>query len=307
MRVVFMGTPEFAVTALNQLRTRHEIVAVYTQPPRPAGRGQQERPSPVQAHCEIRGLTVHSPASLKTPEVQAAFAALKADVAVVAAYGLILPQAILAAPRLGCINIHASLLPRWRGAAPIQRAIMAGDTVTGVTIMQMDAGLDTGAMLLKGEVPIADETTAGALHDILAQMGGSLILEALDGLARGTLPATPQPGAGVVMAAKIDKSEAHIDFNRPARSVLRHIHGLSPFPGAWFSHAGERIKVLKAQTADTSAQRLGAPGTLLDDRLAVACADGAVRLNLVQRAGKGPMSAEVFLRGYALPKASVLA
>jgi methionyl-tRNA formyltransferase len=303
MRVVFMGTPDFAVTALARLRADHDIVAVYTQPPRPAGRGQQERPSPVQVFAEQHNIPVHAPKSLKSPEVQADFAALQADVAVVAAYGLILPQAVLDAPKHGCLNIHASLLPRWRGAAPIQRAIMAGDAVTGVTIMQMDAGLDTGAMLLKGEVPITDTTTAGALHDALAALGGDLIVQALDELAAGKLHATPQPAAGVVMAPKIDKAEAHIDFNRPSAEVLRHIHGLSPFPGAWFAHGADRIKVLEAERADGH----GAAGTVLDDRLTVACAQGAIRLRVVQRAGKGPMSAEVFLRGYALPKATVLA
>ncbi len=303
MRVVFMGTPEFAVAALARLRSDHDIACVYTQPPRPAGRGQQDRPSAVQVFAQEHGLPVRTPKSLKTPEVQAAFAALKADVAVVAAYGLILPQAVLDMPRLGCINIHASLLPRWRGAAPIQRAIMAGDAMTGVTIMQMEAGLDTGPMLLKAEQPITDATTAGELHDALAKIGGDLIVEALDHLARGTLKATPQPDTGVVMAAKIDKGEAHIDFHRPAPEVLRHIHGLSPFPGAWFTHGGERIKVLKAEQTPGR----GASGLVLDDRLTVACADGAVRLLVVQRAGKGPMSAEVFLRGYTLPKATVLA
>ena len=298
-----MGTPDFAVTALAKLHAHHDIVAVYTQPPRPAGRGQQERPSPVQAFAAAHDIPVRSPKSLKSPEVQAEFAALAADVAVVAAYGLILPKAVLDAPRFGCLNIHASLLPRWRGAAPIQRAIMAGDTVTGVTIMQMDAGLDTGAMLLKGEVPITDATTAGTLHDVLAGVGGELILQALDGLAQGTLPATPQPTAGVVMAAKIDKAEAHIDFHRPCAAVLRHIHGLSPFPGAWFAHGADRIKVLEAALAEGK----GSPGMLLDDKLTVACADGAVRLCVVQRAGKGPLTADVFLRGYALPKASLLA
>jgi methionyl-tRNA formyltransferase len=303
MRLVFMGTPDFAVTALARLREHHDVVCVYTQPPRPAGRGQQDRPSPVQMFAEQHGIPVRSPKSLKSPEAQAEFAALKADVAVVAAYGLILPKAILDAPSYGCINIHASLLPRWRGAAPIQRSIMAGDTVTGVTIMQMDVGLDTGDMLLKGEVPITDATTAGALHDALAVMGGDLIVTALERMAVGTLPATPQPDSGVLMAAKIDKAEAHIDFHRPARDVLRHIHGLSPFPGAWFAHGTDRIKVLEAELADGK----GAAGLLLDDKLTVACAEGAVRLRVVQRAGKGPMNADVFLRGYALPKAAVLA
>jgi len=303
MRVVFMGTPDFAVTALAQLRAHHDIIAVYTQPPRPAGRGQQDRPSPVQVFAAQHDIPVHAPKSLKSPEAQAAFAALKADVAVVAAYGLILPKAVLDAPSYGCINIHASLLPRWRGAAPIQRAIMAGDNISGVTIMQMDVGLDTGDMLLKGEIPITDATTAGALHDALAVLGGDLIVTALERMALGTLPATPQPDTGVIMAAKIDKAEAHIDFNRPNTEVLRHIHGLSPFPGAWFAHGTDRIKVLEAELAEGR----GASGMMLDDRLTVACATGAIRLRVVQRAGKGPMTADVFLRGYALPKATVLA
>ena len=303
MRVIFMGTPDFAVAALARLSPLHDIVAVYTQPPRPAGRGQQDRPSAVQVFAQEHKIPVRTPKSLKTPEVQTAFAELKADVAVVAAYGLILPQAVLDMPRLGCINIHASLLPRWRGAAPIQRAIMAGDTVSGVTIMQMEAGLDTGPMLLAGEQPITDTTTAGELHDALAKIGGDLIVEALNGLAQGTLKATPQPDTGAIMAAKIDKAEAHINFHRPATEVLRHIHGLSPFPGAWFAHGNERIKVLKAESTNAH----GASGLVLDDRLTVACSDGAVRLLVVQRAGKGPMSAEVFLRGYTLPKATVVA
>ncbi len=303
MRIVFMGTPDFAVAALARLHPLHEIVAVYTQPPRPAGRGQQDRPSAVQVFAQEYGLPVRSPKSLKTPEVQAAFAELKADVAVVAAYGLILPRAVLDMPRFGCINIHASLLPRWRGAAPIQRAILAGDTLSGVTIMQMEAGLDTGPMLLKGEQPITDTTTAEELHDALAKIGGDLIVDALQSLAAGTLKATAQPENGVIMAAKIDKAEAHIDFHRPAHDVLRHIHGLSPFPGAWFTHGGERIKVLKAERTNGH----GASGMVVDDRLTIACSEGAVRLLVVQRAGKGPMSAEVFLRGYTLPKATVVA
>ncbi len=303
MRIVFMGTPDFAVTALAALAAHYDIIAVYTQPPRPAGRGQQDRPSPVQIFAEGHGIPVYSPKSLKKPEPQAEFAGLNADVAVVAAYGLILPQAVLDAPKLGCINIHASLLPRWRGAAPIQRAIMAGDKASGVTIMQMDAGLDTGAMLLKGEVPINDRITAGELHDALAVQGAALIVAALDKLAQDALPAIPQPQTGVTLAAKIDKAEAHIDFNREAATVLRHIHGLSPFPGAWFAHGNERIKVLKAERTEGQ----GVPGTIIDDRLTIACATGAVRLLTVQRAGKGPMEADAFLRGYALPKSAVLA
>ncbi len=303
MRLVFMGTPEFSVAALARLAERHDIVAVYTQPPRPAGRGQQLRPTPVAEFAAARGIPVHTPKSLKKADTQAAFQGHHADVAVVAAYGLILPQAILDAPKFGCLNIHASLLPRWRGAAPIQRAIMAGDSKTGVTIMQMDAGLDTGAMMLVRETPITDTTTAQTLHDTLAAIGADLIVEALESLEAGRLSSQPQPEAGVTYAQKIEKAEAHIDFTRPAREVLRHIHGLSPFPGAWFAHGSERIKVLTAELSSLT----GAPGTVADDHLTVACGEGAVRLTTVQRAGKGPAPAEAFLRGYALPKGTSLA
>lgn len=303
MRIIFMGTPEFSVVALARLAEHHEIVAVYSQPPRPAGRGQQLRPSPVAQFANAQRIPVFTPKGLKKPETQAAFTAHGADAAVVAAYGLILPQAILDAPRLGCLNIHASLLPRWRGAAPIQRAIMAGDKKSGVTIMQMDAGLDTGHMLMTRETPINDTTTAQVLHDTLATIGASLIVETLDALGAGRLLPVPQPEQGVTYAAKIDKAEAHIDFARPAREVLRHIHGLSPFPGAWFAHGSERIKVLTAELAEGS----GDPGTTLDDRLTVVCQGGAVRLTTVQRAGKGPAPVEAFLRGYALPKGTTLA
>ncbi len=303
MRIIFMGTPDFSVAALARLHAAHEIAAVYTQPPRPAGRGQQARPSPVQAFAEQNNLQVRTPKSLKAEDVQAEFAAWKADVAVVAAYGLILPQVILDTPRLGCINIHASLLPRWRGAAPIQRAIMAGDDVSGVTIMQMDAGLDTGAMLLTRDVPIDGATTASALHDQLADIGGDLVLAALSGLAEGILSAVPQPHDGVTYAAKIDKAEARIQFDRPAPEVLRHIHGLSPFPGAWFAHKGERIKVLKAELVASQ----GPAGALLDDNLTIACAEGSIRALTVQRAGKAPADAAAFLRGYALPRGTQVA
>ncbi len=307
MRLIFMGTPEFSVTALARLAEHHDIVAVYSQPPRPAGRGQQLRPSPVATFAMSHNIPVHTPKSFKQPETQATFRMHSADAAVVAAYGLILPQAILDAPRLGCLNIHASLLPRWRGAAPIQRAIMAGDKKSGVTIMQMDAGLDTGAMLMTRETPINDATTAQMLHDALAVIGASLIVESIDALEAGRLLPVPQPEQGVTYAAKIDKAEAHIDFARPAREVLRHIHGLSPFPGAWFAPKGERgserIKVLTAELSEGS----GDPGTALDDRLTVACQGGAVRLLTVQRAGKGPAPTGAFLRGYALPKGTALA
>ncbi len=301
MRVVFMGTPDFAVTALKRIHDLHTVVSVYTQPPRPAGRGQQARPSPVQTFAAQHGLPVLSPATLKTSDVQQQFADLKADIAVVAAYGLILPKAILAAPRLGCINIHASLLPRWRGAAPIQRAIMAGDHTSGVTIMQMEAGLDTGPMFLAAETPITPETTAGALHDTLSAIGATLIVETLQNIE--TLKSRPQPSHGVTYAVKIEKSESEIKFDRPARDVLRQIHGLSPFPGAWFAHEKERIKILKAVVTDGE----GAPGTVLDERLTIACASGAIRALEVQRAGKGVTDTDSFLRGYTLAKGAKLA
>jgi methionyl-tRNA formyltransferase len=297
LRAIFMGTPDFAVAALARLAEAHDVVAVYTQPPRPAGRGQSDRPSPVQLWSEKKKIPVFTPKTLKSAEVQSQFADLKADVAVVAAYGLILPQAILNAPKLGCINIHASLLPRWRGAAPIQRAIMAGDTQTGVTIMQMDAGLDTGAMLLKRAVPITDHTTAGELHDVLAALGGELILVALEGLAEGTLSATPQPPTGVTLAAKVDKAEAKIDFTHDAKTVVRQIHGLSPFPGAWIELAGERIKVLRAEIASGQGQ----PGEILTPDFTIACTERAIRPTQVQRAGRSAMAVGDFLRGFALP------
>ncbi len=301
MRVVFMGTPEFSVAALSKLAPVHEIVCVYTQPPRPAGRGQADRPSPVQVWAEAHNIPVRSPKSLKSPEAQAEFAALNADVAVVAAYGLILPKAILDAPKYGCINIHASLLPRWRGAAPIQRAIMAGDAETGVTIMQMDVGLDTGDMLLMRKVAITPETTAQSLHDELAIVGGDLIVEALAKLEM--LKPQKQPAEGVTYAAKIDKAEAKIDFGRPSEDVVRHIHGLSPFPGAWLEVKGERLKILKAKAVPGQGQ----PGIALDDAFTIACLSGAVQPVMVQRAGRAVVSLADFLRGFTLPKGTSLA
>ncbi len=301
MRVVFMGTPEFSVAALSKLAPVHEIVCVYTQPPRPAGRGQADRPSPVQVWAEAHNIPVRSPKSLKSAEEQAAFAALNADVAVVAAYGLILPKAILDAPKYGCINIHASVLPRWRGAAPIQRAIMAGDAESGVTIMQMDVGLDTGDMLLVCKTPITAETTAQSLHDELAVVGGDLIVDALAKLQ--TLKPEKQPTEGVTYAAKIDKAEAKIDFNRAAEDVVRHIHGLSPFPGAWLEVKGERLKILKAKVVSGQ----GPSGVALDEAFTIACASGAVQPVMVQRAGRGVVSLADFLRGFTLPKGTSLA
>ncbi|MDX2144924.1 MAG: methionyl-tRNA formyltransferase [Rhodospirillaceae bacterium] len=303
MRVIFMGTPEFAVAALARVAAHHDVVCVYTQPPRPAGRGQHERPSPVHAWAQARGIAVRVPKSLKSIEVQAEFAALKADIAVVAAYGLILPQPILDAPRLGCVNIHASLLPRWRGAAPIQRAIMAGDTVSGVTIMQMDAGLDTGAILLRRECAIDETTTAGELHDRLAALGAEAVVEALRDLERGTIKPVAQPVEGVTSAAKIDKAEAKIDFTRPARDVVRHIHGLSPVPGAWLEISGERIKILRAESVDGQGQA----GAIIAADMTIACATGAIRPIQLQRAGRAAMPLTDFLRGFTLPTGARIA
>lgn len=291
-----MGTPDFAREALAKIIAEHDVVCVYSQPPRPAGRGKKERPSAVHAFAESKGIEVRTPVSLKNDDEQAAFAALKADVAVVAAYGLILPKAILDAPRLGCVNIHASLLPRWRGAAPIQRAIMAGDEKTGVTIMQMEEGLDTGPELCKTITPIGPDTTAGTLHDTLADIGGDLIVETLSHLE--SLTPQPQPEEGVTYASKIDKAEARIDWSHSAIDVARHINGLSPFPGAWFEAAGQRIKALQAQVVDGKADA----GTVLDG-LTIACGEGAVHLPTVQRAGKGPMDAKTFLLGFDLGQA----
>lgn len=296
MRLVFMGTPEFSVPALQALHEAgHEIACVYSQPPRPAGRGRKLRPSPVQSCAEGLGLPVRHPASLRDADAQAEFAELDADVAVVVAYGLILPQAVLDAPEHGCLNIHASLLPRWRGAAPIHRAIMAGDAETGVCIMQMEAGLDTGPVLSRSVIPIGASETTGQLHDRLAMLGAAQIVETLDRLVK--LKPEPQPETGVSYAHKIDKAEAALDWNRPAEEVDRLIRGLSPFPGAWFEYEGARIKVLGSELA----QGQGPVGTVLDDALTVACGTGAVRLIRLQRAGKGAQDAGEFLRGMPVP------
>ncbi|MCX7644498.1 MAG: methionyl-tRNA formyltransferase [Rhodobacteraceae bacterium] len=295
MRLIFMGTPDFAVPALEALvAAGHGIAAVYTRAPRPAGRGQAERPSPVHARAAALGLPVRTPATLRDPDAQAAFAALGADAAVVVAYGLILPQPVLDAPRHGCLNIHASLLPRWRGAAPIQRAIMAGDAATGISIMRMEAGLDTGPVALTESVPIGPGDTAGDLHDRLARLGARLVVEALARLP--DLAFVPQPEAGATYAAKIDKAEARVDWTRPAPEVDRQIRGLSPFPGAWTVIGGERVKLLASRLADGQ----GAPGEVLDAAPTVACGTGAVRLMRLQRAGRAPQEAEAFLRGFAL-------
>ena len=291
-----MGTPDFSVPALDALHAAgHDIACVYSQPPRPAGRGKKDRPSPVQARAEALGLLVRHPASLRTPEAQAEFAALEADIAVVVAYGLILPQPVLDAPVHGCLNIHASLLPRWRGAAPIHRAVMAGDAETGVCIMQMEAGLDTGPVLLRASTPIEAGETTAVLHDRLAGIGAELIVSALAQLP--DLSPQAQPEEGVTYAHKIDKAEAAIDWSRPAEEVDRQIRSLSPFPGAWFERDGVRIKVLGSKLASGA----GAPGVVLDDALSVACGTGAVRLTRLQRAGKGAQDADVFLRGTPIP------
>ena len=301
LRIVFMGTPEFAVPTLVEiLAAGHDVVAVYTQPPRPAGRGMDERKSPVHLQAEQSGIPVFTPTSLKGATEQEVFRSHNADVGVVVAYGLILPKPILEAPAYGCLNLHASALPRWRGAAPIQRAIMAGDTETAVMVMRMDEGLDTGPICLAERMPIGPNMTAGELHDELARVGASLMVRALAALERGSLDATPQPDTGVTYAAKIDKAEARIDFSRPAAQVHNLIRGLSPYPGAWFEAgpAGrrERIKVLRSELVEGS----GAPGTVLDDKLTVACGEGAVRLVMLQRAGRKPMPADEFLRGFEL-------
>lgn len=296
MRVIFMGTPEFSVPALRAIAARHEVVAVYSQPPRAAGRGQKPRPSPVQAAAEALGLAVRTPARLKSPEDQADFAALGADVAVVVAYGLILPQPVLDAPRLGCLNIHASILPRWRGAAPIHRAVMAGDAETGVAIMQMEAGLDTGPVLAEARTPIGAGDTTADLHDRLAEMGASLIVDVLDRLP---LPAVPQAAEGVTYAAKIDKAEARIDWSRPAAEVDRLIRGLSPFPGAWCLAGEERLKLLRSRVVPGE----GAPGAVLDG-FTIACGQGAVEIIEAQREGKRPMPAVEVLRGLTLTRLS---
>jgi methionyl-tRNA formyltransferase len=292
MRVIFMGTPDFAVPALEAVHAAHDVICVYTQPPRPAGRGKKPRLTPVHARAETLGLNVRHPVSLKDAAAQAEFAALNADIAVVVAYGLILPQAVLDAPRFGCLNIHASLLPRWRGAAPIQRAIMAGDAETGICIMQMDAGLDTGPVLLRAAIPIAALDTAQTLHDKLSLMGATLIARALGEYP--VLTPMPQPEDGVIYAPKINKSEARIDWSRPAEEVARHIRGLSPFPGVWFDSPFGQLKLLNARAVGGD----GTAGEILHG-LTVACGTGAVEVLEVQREGKRAMSAEDMLRGAA--------
>jgi methionyl-tRNA formyltransferase len=298
LRLIFMGTPEFAVPTLLKLVARgHEIAAVYTRVAKPAGRGMKLQLSPVEQAARRLGIPVVTPATLKTPEALDEFRGYQADAAVVVAYGMILPQAILDAPKLGCFNLHASLLPRWRGAAPINRAIMAGDAETGVMVMKMDIGLDTGDVAMVARLAIADAMTASDLHNALAPLGGDLMVRAIGALERGKLQLTPQSSEGVTYAAKIDKAEAHIDWHKSAFEVLRHIHGLSPFPGAWcampLEGTAQRVKILRCEIAGGS----GEPGAVLDDRLTIACNQGALRILELQRAGKQPMKAEEFLRG----------
>jgi methionyl-tRNA formyltransferase len=300
MRIVFMGTPAFAVPTLLALHEAgHAIPAAYTQPPRPAGRGKQLQTSPVHQAAEALGIPVCHPATLRDMEAQANFLALEPEVAVVAAYGLMLPQPILDGPTKGCLNVHASLLPRWRGAAPIQRAILAGDSMTGVTIMQMEQGLDTGAMLASARVPVEDKTS-GELHAELAEIGARLMVETLAQLGR--LKAEPQPELGATYAPKIDKAEARIDWSRSAEQIEREVRAFAPFPGAWFELDGERIKLLRARVIGVN----GAPGTVLDDELTVACGDAAIRPVALQRAGKPAMGAEEFLRGRPVRVGTVL-
>jgi methionyl-tRNA formyltransferase len=311
LRLVFMGTPDFSVPALAELiGAGHEVVAVYSQPPRPSGRrGLEALPGPVHRYAEAAGIPVFTPVSLKGEAEQEAFRELNADAAVVVAYGLLLPKAVLDAPRLGCFNIHASLLPRWRGAAPIQRAIMAGDPATGVMIMRMEEGLDTGPVCLGEQVAIGADETAGELHDRLSQLGASLIIRAMSALERGNLDATPQATEGVTYAAKIDKAEARIDFSGAAAAVHNLVRGLSPFPGAYFEASladgrpAERVKVLRTEVVQGSGQ----PGVVLDDGLTIACGVGAVRLSELQRAGKKALPAKEFVRGLAIAPGKLLA
>lgn len=300
MRIIFMGSPEFAVPTLDALvEAGHELAAAYTQPPRRAGRGKGERPTAVDQRAGELGIEVRCPRSLKDEAEQRAFAELEADVAVVAAYGLILPQPILDAPTFGCLNVHGSLLPRWRGAAPVQRAIMAGDECTGITIMQMEAGLDTGPMLLKRAVEIENKNAA-QLTDELAQLGARMMVEVLSDLPR--YDPIPQPEDGATYAAKISKEEARIDWARPSLELVRQVQGLAPFPGAWFEANGERIKLIAADPGDAD----GKPGEVLDAHLTIACGEGSLRPLAVQRAGKGVMTAEELLRGFAIPTGTLV-
>ncbi len=302
MKIIYMGTPDFAVVGAEALRQAGlSPMAVYTQPPRPAGRGHKPSPSPLHAWAMQHGIPVYTPVSLKNADAQAQFASLNADVAVVAAYGLLLPQAILDTPRYGCVNIHASLLPRWRGAAPIHRALLAGDEKTGITIMQMDKGLDTGGILMQEEIAIPDDATTPWLHDALAKMGGRMIVQAMRILP--SLNPAPQPDMGATYAAKLTKDEGRLDWALPAPMLDRKVRALNPQPSTWFMYMGERIKVLAAQPVAVQGQA----GQVLDDTLLIGCGEGALRLLLLQRAGKKPMTAAQFLQGFAMPKGSYVA
>ena len=304
LRLIFMGTPDFAVPTLAAIANAgHDIAAVYTRAPKPAGRGMALQITPVAREAEKRGIPVLTPVTLKASEAQEVFRAHKADAAVVVAYGLLLPKAILDAAPRGCFNIHASLLPRWRGAAPINRAIMAGDAESGVMVMRMEEGLDTGPVAMTAHVAITTDMTAGDLHDELAKLGAELIVPALEKLAKGTLILTPQASEGITYAAKIDKNETRIDWTKSWQDVHNHIRGLSPFPGAWCELAGQRLRILRTARGEGS----GLPGKVLDDKLAIACGQGAIRILQLQRAGKGAMTAEEFLRGAKVAPGASLA
>ena len=303
LRIAFMGTPEFAVPILEALvSVGHEIICVYTQPPRTGGRGQKEKKTPIHIRAEKFGINVRAPKDFRFKQQQRAFADLNLDCAVVVAYGLILPGVILTAPKLGCLNIHASLLPRWRGAAPIQRAILTGDEESGVTIMQMDEGLDTGAMLMVGRVTITRETTGESLHNTLSEIGSALIIKVLNALMEGKIRPTDQSEDGVTYAKKLDRSEGHIDWQKPAEDIERLIRAFTPWPGSWFEVKGERIKILSAQVENID----GVPGTVMDDKLTISCGVDGLQLNTVQRAGKSPMTVAEFLRGFELPIGTVV-
>ncbi len=308
LRLVFMGTPDLAVPVLTALvAAGHHVVSVYTQPPRPAGRGRRETRSPVHQFAADEAIEVRCPETLRDDRVQNDFAALGADAAVVAAYGLILPPAILSAPRHGCLNVHASLLPRWRGASPIQHAIMAGDDETGITIMQMDEGLDTGAVVLAAAEPITAETTAEQLHDRLAALGARLIVEALEGIAAGRLRPRPQPADGVTLAPKLTRADGVLDWRRPAAELARKVRALNPWPGTWFTCGGIRIRVLAADAAEAKDAGAAEPGTVMDGAPTVACGAGALRLTRLQRPGRAALDADAFLRGFSLPAGTRLA
>jgi len=303
LRLVFMGTPDFAVPTLVELVGRgHDVAAVYTRAPKPAGRGMDLQPTPIEREARRFGIPVHTPKTLRTPDAEAQFRAHEADAAIVVAYGLILPKPILEAPRLGCFNLHASALPRWRGAAPINRAVMAGDAETAVMVMRMEEGLDTGPVAMAERLAIAPDMTAGELHDRLAPLGADLMARALAALEKDALVLTPQPGDGVTYAAKIDKGETRIDWGKPWQQVHDHARGLSPFPGAWCEIGRARVKVLRTTKGDGA----GAPGTVLDDRLTVACGDGAVRILSLQPAGKRAMTADEYLHGTRVERSTVL-